>query len=291
LPLVHWLVVVFCLLGFVENVMVFWILCFQLKRNSFTVYILNLAVADAALLLAMFIVCLCYTSADKSSTVSYYTVEAVEITLLFGYNTGLYLLTAISMERCLSVFLPIWYRCRRPKHQSSIVCSLLWVLSFLVTGVEYYYCLLDNKLSAKCWIINIFICCLTFLVFTPLMLLSSVTLAVKVRQASWKSPSSKLYLTVLMTVIMFILCAMPLRLIYILHHMNHFVVAHQLYPASLLLSSINSSANPLVYFFVGSSAKKVFKEPLKVVLKRVFDCETDTEHTEDTVNDSEMTGQ
>nr|XP_033775710.1 proto-oncogene Mas-like [Geotrypetes seraphini] len=289
-----WLVAVLSFLGFVENMMVFWILGFQLKRNSFTVYILNLAVADAALLFGICIVSVCYASLDKSSKIKFYIVEAVEIALLFGYNTGLYLLTAISVERCLSVLFPIWYRCQRPKNQSSIVCLLLWVLSVLMTGIEYSFCLQENGFSAECWIVSVVICCETFLVFTPIMVLCSMTLAIKVHQTSWNSPSSNLYLTILLTVIMFFLCAMPLRILYILLYMYHFRVLYRIFPIVLLLSSINSGANPLVYFFVGSSAKKRFKEPLKEVLKRVFDCEcvceTEIEYTEDTVDDTETTG-
>ncbi|XP_029431475.1 proto-oncogene Mas-like [Rhinatrema bivittatum] len=273
---------------FMVNVMVFWILCFQLKRNPFIVYILNLTVADAALLLCMFILAFCYALIDKASIIAYCTMKVVKFALLFGYSTGLYLLTAISVERCLSVLLPMWYRCRRPKHQSGIVCFLLWVLSFLVTGLEYLICFRGPGDNAQCLGVSIFICFLTFLIFTPLMVISSVTLAIKIHRSSWTSPSSKLYVTILSTVIMFFLCAMPLRLLYLACHLYHSIVFPSLYPIALLLSSINSSANPLVYFFVGSRAKKRFGEPLKVVLKRVFDCEIDPEHTEETVDDSEM---
>ncbi|KAM6308979.1 mas-related G-protein coupled receptor member D-like [Aegotheles albertisi] len=78
-----------CLCGLVGNGMVLWFLCFHMKRNPFTIYILNLIVTDFSLLLLM------------------------------------YLLTAMSLERCVSVLFPIWYRCHRPKHLSGILLFYL----------------------------------------------------------------------------------------------------------------------------------------------------------------------
>ncbi|XP_009875152.1 PREDICTED: mas-related G-protein coupled receptor member D-like, partial [Apaloderma vittatum] len=51
--------------------------------------------------------------------------------------SSLGLLTAISVERCVSVLFPIWYRCRRPKHLSGIVSGLLWACAGFFTSYLY----------------------------------------------------------------------------------------------------------------------------------------------------------
>ncbi|CAM9489652.1 unnamed protein product [Bubo scandiacus] len=48
----------------------------------------------------------------------------------------MYLLTAMSLERCLSVLFPIWYRCHHPKHLSGITCGVLWALAGLFVSLR-----------------------------------------------------------------------------------------------------------------------------------------------------------
>uniref|UniRef100_A0A8D0GGU9 G-protein coupled receptors family 1 profile domain-containing protein n=1 Tax=Sphenodon punctatus TaxID=8508 RepID=A0A8D0GGU9_SPHPU len=252
--------IIISFLGFVENAIVFWVLCFQVRRNPFTVYITNLCVADAFWLLCIFLLYLdIITDYRLSINHTYSSQMIVMLTSLFGYNTGLYLLTAISVERCVSVLYPVWYRCHRPKHQSAITCSILWVLSSVMTAAEYFVCFEPTEQDphfGKCVAVTIFIFILNFLGFTPLIIMCNIILVIQICRNSWRPHSSKLYLIIVTTVIIFLLFALPLRLI---------------------LFVINSSANPIVYYIVGNSKKKRFRESLKVVLNRAFKYETEPE--------------
>ncbi|XP_049620694.1 proto-oncogene Mas [Suncus etruscus] len=289
IPLMHWAIISISPLGFVENGVLLWFLCFRIRRSPFTVYITHLALADFCLLFCIFIL-----SVDSmiyiENTSSYYTVVTLSATFLFGYNSGLYLLTAISVERCLSVLHPIWYRCHRPKHQSGLVCTFLWTLSSLVTILEYATCMKNDDTEEHCRAVIIFTVILNFLVFMPLMLVSSIILVVKIRRNTWVPHSSKFYLIIVVSILVFLIFALPMKLLCLLNFQDwaNFSDLHQL---SLLFSTINSSANPFIYFFVGSSRKKRFQESLKVVLTRAFKDEMQphsqedraTEHTVDTV--------
>ncbi|NXG58657.1 MRGRD protein, partial [Hemiprocne comata] len=95
-----------CPCGLVGNMVVVWFLGFHMKKSPFTVYVLNLAVADFSLLFFL----LCNLSAHIISEVSCHfpftrsTANYVLMDLfLFSYSASMYLLTAMSMERCLSV--------------------------------------------------------------------------------------------------------------------------------------------------------------------------------------------
>ncbi|XP_066104568.1 proto-oncogene Mas [Saccopteryx bilineata] len=271
-PAVHWVIMGISPLGFVENGILLWFLCFRMRRNPFTVYITHLSIADISLLFCIFILTVDYALDYELSSGYYYTIVTLSVTFLFGYNTGLYLLTAISVERCLSVLYPIWYRCHRPKHQSACVCALLWALSCLVTTMEYVMCIDSEGQShsrSNCRAVIIFIAILSFLVFTPLMVVSSAILVVKIRKNTWTSHSSKLYLVITVTIVIFLIFAMPMRLLYLLYY-EYWSTSRNLHHVSLLFSTLNSSANPFIYFFVGSSRKNRFKESLKVVLTRAF---------------------
>lgn len=283
IPVVHWVIMSLSPLGFVENGILLWFLCFRMRRNPFTVYITHLSVADISLLFCIFILTVDYALDYELSSGYYYTIVTLSVTFLFGYNTGLYLLTAISVERCLSVLYPIWYRCHRPKHQSACVCALLWALSCLVTSMEYVMCIDREGQShsrSDCRAVIIFIAVLSFLVFTPLMVVSSTILVVKIRRNAWASHSSKLYMVITVTIVIFLIFAMPMRLLYLMYY-EHWSAWGGFHHVSLLFSTINSSANPCIYFFVGSSRKKRFKESLKVVLTRAFKDEMQPRRQED----------
>ncbi|XP_045400640.1 proto-oncogene Mas [Lemur catta] len=286
IPVVHWVIMSISLLGFVENGILLWFLCFRMRRNPFTVYITHLSIADISLLFCIFILSIDYALGYGLSSGHYYTNVTLSVTFLFGYNTGLYLLTAISVERCLSVLYPIWYRCHRPKHQSAFVCALLWALSCLVTTMEHVMCISGGEGSqsqSDCRAVIIFIAILSFLVFTPLMVASSTILVVKIRKSTWTSHSSKLYIVIIVTIVIFLIFAMPMRLLYLLYY-EYWSTFGNLHHVCLLFSTINSSTNPFIYFFVGSSKKKRFKESLKVVLTRAFKDETQARHEEHNCN-------
>ncbi|XP_029431552.1 proto-oncogene Mas-like [Rhinatrema bivittatum] len=260
------------LLGLVGNGIILWFLGFKIKRNKFTIYILNLAMADLMFLLCCLVVLLCILL-DIGTSIAPWTV--LQFLLIFGYYTGLYLLTAISVERCLSVLYPIWYQCQRPRHQSAFVCVFLWVLSCLVTGLEFFVCVEWDEESLShmkgCEIaLFMFICILTFLVFTPLMVISSLILLVKIRMNSQQHHQPKLYVVIVTTVFIFCVFAMPLRILSLLWYQ------HLYYPEifeylTILFSSINSTANPFIYFLVGSQGRQIFEGfTILGALQRVF---------------------
>ncbi|NXR99443.1 MAS protein, partial [Oxylabes madagascariensis] len=197
-----WVIMIISFLGFCENGIVLWCLCFQIKRNPFTAYITHLSIADISLLLCTFIL-------------------SIEYIAGFGFAYGFY------YYRCLSIVYPIWYRCHRSQHQSAIVCAILWTLSFFMTVAE-------------------------------------------IHRNSLRPHSSKLYIIIVATVIVFLIFAMPMRLLYLLNYHHWSSLLSQQNHVTIVLSTVNSSINPLVYFFVGSSKKKRFKESLKVVLSRAL---------------------
>ncbi|NWS98207.1 MRGRD protein, partial [Mionectes macconnelli] len=98
------------LCGLVGNGMVVWFLGFHMKQSPFTVYILNLAVADFSLILLFFLILVFFLTLV---TFCNYLIQLVPVYYDFVFVVGflchvfdlssLGLLTALSMERCVSV--------------------------------------------------------------------------------------------------------------------------------------------------------------------------------------------
>ncbi|XP_078502517.1 proto-oncogene Mas-like [Lissotriton helveticus] len=272
-------------IGLLGNGTVFCFLTFWIKRNRFTIYILNLSVADFMFLLCSVtgVLSLFVVHYEPSLQYDYALSLTLEVFFSFGYNMSLSLLTAISVERCLSVIFPIWYQCRRPKHLSLINCGLLWALSVVVTSVEFFSCNEEDHVhegpSSPCeHAVFIFMCLLNFLIFTPLMVVSGLTLLIRVQRDSLMRQSSKLYLIVIATVVIFLVFALPMRVMTLLHY-EHLEYSDNLALLTVLFSAISSSLNPFVYFFVGGQWKWNKRGSMQTVLQAAFKDESDSTQT------------
>ncbi|KAI1232748.1 Proto-oncogene Mas, partial [Lamprotornis superbus] len=232
----------FCLLsaacGMVGNGLVLWFLGFRIRRNHFTVYILNLAAADFGYLLCIAV-----------ETVQYLMQFNVGVQFgiflfldLFMYGTGLYLLTAISIERCLSVLSPIWCRTHRPKHLSAVVAGLLWALSLLLNTLGYVLCTVRPS-PRVCRRLLIAIGALDFLVCTPLMLLFSLTLFLRVKCSSQPFQTGRLFIVIMLTILLFLIFAVPLSVLILLDFLGQkFLYSPEI---GFVLSCVNSTLNPV----------------------------------------------
>ncbi|XP_069083956.1 proto-oncogene Mas-like [Pleurodeles waltl] len=267
------------LLGIIGNSLVFWYLGFRIKRTKYTVYILNLAVADLIYLISVSIVMsitiVLFLEPNHKIANPQKVLDVLEFFLDFGNTADMFLLTAISVERCLSVFYPLWYRCNRPKIQSVLVCALLWVLSGLVTLVDNLVCPQNifGKISGRCTGVQIFLSVLIFVIAIPIMVSSSLILVIKIRRTTKKEQSPKLFVVIVITVIIFLISVAPVRLLWLLLYLQTLpssFATGAFFFVSYTCVSINSSANPFVYFTVGRHNIKGVCEYLERALKKVF---------------------
>ncbi|XP_074131780.1 mas-related G-protein coupled receptor member X2-like [Sminthopsis crassicaudata] len=269
---IPYFVLVISLAGLVSNGLVVWILSFCIKKNPFSVYILNLAWAD-------FLHLVCWTLITinfffPSPLVSIREV-ITPVTVIF-YSVGLSLLVAISTERCLSVLFPIWYQCLRPRSTSALVCALVWLLFVLLLAVLGLTCVYlvhsfcyGVLVTSSMWI----------LLLIALMSVSSLALLLSVQCNSQRRQPPRLYVLILLTVLLFFLCGLPFGILLLMQNLKlDFPSMMYLFDLSPLLSTLNSSINPLIYFFVGSSRQKRLRESLILVLQRVLGEEAELEH-------------
>ncbi|NXM73700.1 MAS protein, partial [Serilophus lunatus] len=95
--------------GLVGNGMVLWFLSFHMKQNPFTVYILNLAVADFSLSLLIFLLYVALLIFATLCAPSHFVFVFEELFFVLGFLYHLFnlsslgLLTALSLEHCVSV--------------------------------------------------------------------------------------------------------------------------------------------------------------------------------------------
>nr|XP_004650864.2 mas-related G-protein coupled receptor member A-like [Jaculus jaculus] len=266
------MIIISGLFGLAGNTTVFWLLGFCLHRTAFSVYILNLAGADI-----FFLCCHIIDSTLVLVKFSYPNIiflPCFNTVMMVPYIAGLSMLSAISTERCLSVLCPIWYRCHRPKHTSAVMCAVLWTMSLLFSILNRYYCgFLDTKYKGNSCLASNFstAACLMFLFVV--LFVSSMALLARLFYGKGRMKLTRLYVTILLTVLVFLLCGLPFGIHWFLLiwlEIDYDALAYGIYLGSLVLSSVNSCANPIIYFFVGSFRQQLKTQTLKLLLQRAL---------------------
>nr|DBA31667.1 TPA: hypothetical protein GDO54_007460 [Pyxicephalus adspersus] len=278
--------IIISIIGICGNSLVVWYLSFKIKRNTSTVYIFNLALADAAFLL--FVVVLTFVSmvftlapgleAHYEDAHFINVVDMLTLACIFGYNTSLCLLTTISIERCLSVLFPIWYHCNRPKHLSSGVCTIVWITSCLLSALEVTFCYnvtynrtgIAGGSGKECKVVFIIICCFSFMIFIPSMTVSSLILLIKVWKSSQQRQPRKLFVVITVTVVFFLVFGMPMRILLLTWYKHHMMPPFPIMDLFSLFCSANSAINPFVYYLVGRKGSHGGKITLLAILQAVF---------------------
>ncbi|XP_035183649.1 mas-related G-protein coupled receptor member H-like [Oxyura jamaicensis] len=258
------------LCGLAANGIVMWFL-FSHMRNPFTVYVLNLSVADFSLLLFLFLLMLAILSLTICSLLRDIILYYIKLEIIVGFLchffdlSSLGLLTAISVDRCVSVFFPIWYRCHRPKHLSGIVSGLLWALAGSFVSSMYLSFHFEVPYEESFGGIAIAIT----VILSSMMLISNLSLFIKLRCGFRRRHPGKLYVAVLLNVIFFFVFAIPFSIEVFLN----LPVTQDLFPhkVSFLLALLNSSTNPVVYFLVGSCRRRRIQGSVKAAFRRVFE--------------------
>ncbi|XP_058034829.1 mas-related G-protein coupled receptor member H-like [Ahaetulla prasina] len=258
------IILITCCIGIVGNGYIIWLLGFQIKRNCFTTFILNLAAADFGFLTSIFVYNI-YPVTDFQGIIIFY-IFWVYFSHMMYINAN-FLLTAISIDRCVAVLFPIWHRCSRPKHLSSSVCVLLWISSFLLSGI----------MSVMKFFVNFslfnFHFLVTAIVCLPLISISTVVLFIKVCLKSKQKNQGRLLLMILITLLCFLILAFPLCVLAVIISFSSTDTYNQLEYwrlCGMLFSCLSSSINPVIYFLLGRKKGAQSKESMKVILQKVF---------------------
>ncbi|XP_077307094.1 proto-oncogene Mas-like [Lithobates pipiens] len=285
LPAVDAVFLGICVFGLVGNITVFWNLCFRIRRNKYTVYIANLCVADTLLLAVVMLTLVVQISNFFGSQPGFkVTCPFYKFVDVFYYSliySGKNILTAISVERCISVLSPIWYRTRRPEKFSTMTCAVLWFLGILEGLLDVFVCDPEAyiKHHPECAAVEVMIFVSAVGICLPLMVISSVTLLYKLRTVSQDYPS-RLYIVIIIAVIVFILSVLPLN---IFRFLMFYRAMKTVPPIKLVFISqywlvFNSTINPYIYFLVGRKWNQTICCSIKDSLQRAFMVDSDGIH-------------
>ncbi|XP_074839744.1 C3a anaphylatoxin chemotactic receptor-like [Carettochelys insculpta] len=126
------------ILGLLGNGLVIWVAGLKMKRTVNTVWFLHLAIADF----------LCCMSLPFSIThlilheywpYGLFLCKIIPSAIIFNMFASVFLLTVISIDRCLMVMKPVWCQNHRTVKLASVMCVCIWLLAFIMSCPALLY--------------------------------------------------------------------------------------------------------------------------------------------------------
>ncbi|KAJ8398731.1 hypothetical protein AAFF_G00419280 [Aldrovandia affinis] len=272
------------ILGLTGNTLAIYVVLRYAKMKTVTnIYILNLAVADEFYILGL-------PFLTTQNVLTYWPFGSFLCRVIMTADsinqfTSIFCLTVMSIDRYLAVVQPIRSaRWRRPR-VAKIINGLVWVLSFVVMLPVIIFSNVQEQMNTcnmswpdpeKFWSIAFIIYTATLGFLFPLLVicLCYLLIVIKVKSARARAgltrqrrSERKVTRMVVIIVVVFVLCWLPF---FIMNVINEVLILPQnsvtngVYFFSVILTYVNSCANPLLYGFLSKNFKQSFRKVLCV---------------------------
>ncbi|XP_069610857.1 C3a anaphylatoxin chemotactic receptor-like [Ranitomeya imitator] len=280
-------------LGIIGNGLVIWIAGFRMKSTISAVWFLHLAIADF----------LCCSSlplriaewAALSSELPHFAYCTVNI-VLFNVNmsASVLLLTAMSIDRWVSVMWPFWAKVHRSRNLVRISAAIIWGLSFTVAGAVYYvyryhvddlgeWCVYgcyrshyNRELHLTIHLIRLVIMCvIPFLIIVT----SYVTIFYKLRKSKRSQRSQRSSRIITAVISCFFICWFPYYIWPLtpwyytddITSYRWFCITFYIVNATITsLACLNSCLNPIIYVFLTPDFQHGFLRSIPSRLERAL---------------------
>ncbi|XP_044836925.1 C3a anaphylatoxin chemotactic receptor-like [Mauremys mutica] len=126
------------ILGLLGNGLVIWVAGLKMKRTVNTVWFLHLAIAD-------FLCCMSlpfsiiHLILHEYWPYGHFLCKVIPSAIILNMFASVFLLTAISIDRCLMVMKPVWCQNHRNVRLASLMCGCIWLLAFIMCCPAFLY--------------------------------------------------------------------------------------------------------------------------------------------------------
>ncbi|XP_069802838.1 C3a anaphylatoxin chemotactic receptor-like [Dendropsophus ebraccatus] len=264
---------IICALGTIGNGLVIWIAGFRMKKTVSAVWFLNLAIAD-------FLCCasLPLRIAELAFVYELSGFFCIFSIVLFNLNmsASVLLLTAMSMDRWVSVVWPFWAKFHRTRKLVRITTAIIWLLSLVITGLLFYlYGFIFSELSEWCIFshhgdhsayilrqkqtIQLIRLLIMFLMPFLIILISYIIIFFKLMKSKRPQRSQRPYRIITAVILCFFICWLPyyiwpLTPLYEEHVIDFYIVNTII----INLACLNSCINPIIYVLMGQKVNPGF---------------------------------
>ncbi|XP_069802836.1 C3a anaphylatoxin chemotactic receptor-like [Dendropsophus ebraccatus] len=260
---------IICALGTIGNGLVIWIAGFRRKKTVSAVWFLDLAIAD-------FLCCasLPLRIAEMVFYLSYDMFCLLSI-ILFNLNmsASVLLLTAMSIDRWVSVMWPFWSKVHRTHKLVRITAAIIWLLSlfisvllFFLYGLIFYdvteWCIFSPLINVGTHIcklkqtIQLIRLLVMFLIPFSIILISYLTIFLKLKKSKRPKRSQRPYRIITAVILCFFICWLPYYIWPLTPLYGENVTELYIVDISIInLACLNSCLNPVIYVLMGQKLK------------------------------------
>ncbi|XP_073674449.1 C3a anaphylatoxin chemotactic receptor-like [Garra rufa] len=270
--------------GLIGNGLVIFVNGYKMKVTVNSIWFLNLAIADfifSLTLITTIILGLCKMAWHLGD----FKCKLIQFMIYLNMFASIFLLTTISLDRCLCTWMAVWTRNNRTLFKARIICKIVWVLSIScsIPAVINHSTALPKGICNSPTTIESFKSLVTyrftvgFLIPFLIIAFSYIAIAVQVKRLK-EGKQFRSYRLIIAVVLAFFICWLPyhiLELYYISAEINQWsesakeVLLNTDFVVNCL-TFFNSCLNPILYVFMCDEYKKKLKQSLLLVLETAF---------------------
>ncbi|XP_072255480.1 lysophosphatidic acid receptor 6-like [Pyxicephalus adspersus] len=270
---------IIAVLGLIVNCLAIYFLChLPQQRSPVTIYMKNLAFADLLLVITLPLRIYGYARREPPSQQDVLVCRVAGTFLLLNMYGSIFLLTCISLDRCLAVCYPL--RSRRLRQSAAWICTGVWLINGIACfGVYFISSTKINKSDANCLYGKPPFVTLKgptfgsltigFLFPATIITISSVALLKAMAQSQVVQEGMinkvKVVRMLFANISIFLLCFMPYHIVLIIYQLKEEnCYLDKAYSITLLVACANAVLDPFLYYFTSETMKNVVKEEIKV---------------------------
>ncbi|XP_071969486.1 formyl peptide receptor 2-like [Engystomops pustulosus] len=258
------------ILGIIGNGLVIWIAGFRMKTIS-SVWFLHLAIAD-------FLFCLSFPLhiarwAFLAAFVSSMELHFLSI-IMFDINmsASVLFLTAMSVDRWVSVMWPFWAKIHRTQKLVRITAGIIWAMSFVCTiffsyNILFYFGYFNNPVHSPEQIRLVIMFVIPFLIIFT----SYVSIFLKIRKSNRPQRSQRPYRIITAVILCFFICWAPYHIWLITFDNFIGIINYSILDIIATgLAYLNSCINPFLYGFMGQDFRHNFLKSIPFRLEKAL---------------------
>nr|XP_055053120.1 formyl peptide receptor 2-like [Misgurnus anguillicaudatus] len=281
---------VILIMGVIGNGLVIFVTGYKMKTTVNSIWFLNLAMADFVFDFSL-IINIIVTFNKFVWPFSDLMCKFTSLVAVLNMFASIFLLTAISLDRCLCTWIIVWVQNKRTLNKARIICISVWILSICCSipfvmqrsvqeqnGLKR--CVYKSQsLTDQDVLLSLFTYRFMVGFLIPFLIIASSYIAIGVRVKRLKIEKQlRPYRVILSVILAFFICCFPFHVQQLCHissvKYNWSDSVHKAIdsagPFLQCLAYLNSCLNPILYVFMCDEYKKKLKKSFVQVLEAAF---------------------
>lgn len=269
------------IVGTLGNGLVIYVTGFRMKKTVNSVWFLNLALADF-LFMAFLIFSIISLYQEHHWSFGKEMCKIHNLVSTVNMFASVFFLTAISLDRCLCIWVVVWAHNKRTVCKAQIISAVIWVTAALFSIPSVIFrditdrngkksCNYPNMTQEQKVSLYTFRFVMGFVIPFLVIFISYIAIAIRARRLQRTRPQ-KSYRIIFSVVFAFFICWLPFHVFsFISLQLSRNSGLKDMiqigFPVAVSLAFMNSCLNPILYFFMCHEFQKKLRKSICFVLE------------------------